>query len=411
MRPACKILLVTFAVLFTIGSPSFVPAAEAPLPAVARLAYDKGLIAAEQQAWNLAISNFTDAQKADERHPRILYSLGLAHARAGHEAAATAWLKTYLAAAPGAVDADAVRQEMARLESATDSKIRKIYEAAQSAANQVPAREIRLTRLYNLAVSQANSGYFKELQQTTADMCNAYPTPGKCDNLKEYFLWKNYIKYLADVGEFQKAKKLADSIEDLALEIGAQCNIIEGHVSLGDCKTAGENLTWLELRSNLIASFAVGRIKASKNPQDDIDNLSFYGHVTLRLSEIYAKNGQPEDYRRTLTAADRLATEYSMEPKLRSEIAAALKKDPAGMKTCPDLGRMDQVKEWIRLARETDSDRAAVDLEGRLLETKKETSSDKLSNGLTEIADDLAQRMKKIRVLDKQCELASSLKK
>jgi hypothetical protein len=81
------------------------------------------------------------------------------------------------------------------------------------------------------------------------------------------------------------------------------------------------------------------------------------------------------------------------------------------MKECPDLGWLDQIGEWIKLAGETSADRAAVDLKGRLQETKKGTSSDKLSHGLKQVADDFAQRMKKIRALAKRCELAYSLKK
>lgn len=407
----CKFLIVTLASLLSVSS--FLPtlSAEAPMPAEARQSYDKGLIAAEQEAWNLAIGNFTEARKSAERHPRILYSLGLAHVRAGHEPAGIAWLKAYLAAAPGAPDAEAVRKEVARLESEADANIRNIYEAALSAAIQVPEREIRLTRLYNLAVSQMDAGYFQEFQKTRDEMCNAYPTPGKCDNVKGYFLWKNYIKYLADVGEYQKAGQLADSIDELSQWLGADCIIIDSQISLGDCKAASEKLSRFELRCNMMKSFAIDRIKKGQNPENDLRILTLYVSAMLNLSEAYAKNGQPEHYQRTLTAGDQLAEEYKLSPELRSEIAAALKKDPAGMKECPDLGRLDQVGEWVKLAGETSADRAAVDLKGRLQETKKETSSDKLSHGLKQVADDLAQRMKKIHALAKRCELASSLKK
>ena len=94
------------------------PAAEAPLPDKARQAYERGLIAAEQEAWEVAIQCFTEAQKAAEREPRVLYALGLAHAKAGHKAEGITWLRAYLDAAPQAPNAGAVREEIARLEGA-----------------------------------------------------------------------------------------------------------------------------------------------------------------------------------------------------------------------------------------------------------------------------------------------------
>ena len=132
------------------------------LPPDAQKAYDRGLIAASEEAWELAISSFSEAQMLAEKDPRILYSLGLAHAHAEHNLAGAAWLRAYLAAVPKAENADAVRSETARLELADQENQKKIFAASHAAANQIPWLDLRWKRLSELANTEAASGFIED---------------------------------------------------------------------------------------------------------------------------------------------------------------------------------------------------------------------------------------------------------
>src|SRR5690348_1882754 len=72
-----------------------------PIPETdAEALYNAGVEAAGRQDWRNAIAYFTAAHQRAHLVPKYMYNLGLAHARAGHEVAAIAWLSTYLLAAP-----------------------------------------------------------------------------------------------------------------------------------------------------------------------------------------------------------------------------------------------------------------------------------------------------------------------
>src|SRR4051794_13442673 len=58
--------------------------------------YQAGLEAANRQDWRVAIAYLTAAHQRAPLVSTYMYNLGLAHARAGHEVAAIAWLIAYL---------------------------------------------------------------------------------------------------------------------------------------------------------------------------------------------------------------------------------------------------------------------------------------------------------------------------
>jgi hypothetical protein len=101
-------------------------AADSPLPPAAQPSYERGLAAFDRGEWSLAIRHLLEAERAASLAPQVLLHLGLAHARAGHEAAAVAWLQAYLAVAPGSHYAPRLRNEVRRLEVAVDATIHRI---------------------------------------------------------------------------------------------------------------------------------------------------------------------------------------------------------------------------------------------------------------------------------------------
>jgi tetratricopeptide (TPR) repeat protein len=112
--------------------------AQNTLPPQAQAELDRGLAAAEQKQWVLAIKHFAEAQNTAKTSPQVLFNLGLAHDKAGHELAALAWLQAYLAAAPRADNANAIRKEIVRLDVATEAKINTLAKLAMDAANKMP---------------------------------------------------------------------------------------------------------------------------------------------------------------------------------------------------------------------------------------------------------------------------------
>jgi tetratricopeptide (TPR) repeat protein len=93
---------------------------------------DKGLAAAQRNDWPAAIEAFAHAQTYDApEDPVVLFNLGLANAKAGRDLAALKYLHAYLAVAPNAPNAAAVRKEIAERKKAAREKLTKIFRTAR----------------------------------------------------------------------------------------------------------------------------------------------------------------------------------------------------------------------------------------------------------------------------------------
>jgi len=88
----------------------------APLPLEAQAAMRKGILAAKEQEWLIAIQSFEDARRTAPEAPEVLYNLGLAESKiSGRELRAIAWFGAYLTAAPDAPNSAAVNEFIAAL--------------------------------------------------------------------------------------------------------------------------------------------------------------------------------------------------------------------------------------------------------------------------------------------------------
>jgi tetratricopeptide (TPR) repeat protein len=118
-----------------IAAPPHAPAPRHQLAEAAKDPLQRGLIAAQQQDWKLAIRYLTDAQKADPDAPEILFNLGLASSKLpGYELRSMAWFQAYLLADPDAANASAVRSQLFETEIAFESKVGKILEQLEGIA-------------------------------------------------------------------------------------------------------------------------------------------------------------------------------------------------------------------------------------------------------------------------------------
>lgn len=154
----------TFVLLCCVAASALLRA-QNTLPPQAQAELDRGLAAAEEKQWDLAIKHFAEAQNTARTNPQILFNLGLAHDKAGHELAALAWLQAYLAAAPRAPNADAIRKEIARLDIATEAKINTLAKLAIDSANKLPGPSG--DKAYVL-------GYLAEVYEAIGDFHAAY---------------------------------------------------------------------------------------------------------------------------------------------------------------------------------------------------------------------------------------------
>jgi len=109
------------------------------LSAEARDALQRGLTAAQRHEWDAAIKHFRTAYGlAPFDAPRPLINLGLATQRAGNrEAVAIAWFRAYLAAAPGALNVDKVRDNIRQLEKKLNADIDKLITETRRIAARI----------------------------------------------------------------------------------------------------------------------------------------------------------------------------------------------------------------------------------------------------------------------------------
>jgi len=93
----------------------------------AQEALRKGLAAAGQKQWEIAIRYFGDAHAASPLLPEALFNLGLSEAQVpGRELRAICWFEAYLAAAPEAANTQAVRSQIDELDVRAEVNARKM---------------------------------------------------------------------------------------------------------------------------------------------------------------------------------------------------------------------------------------------------------------------------------------------
>lgn len=97
--------------------------------------FSRGLVAAQQQDWKLAIRYFLDAHKADPDAPQIWFNLGLASSKLpGYEFRAIAWFKAFLLASPNASNAAVIRSQITQLEVVFESRLNRLIDPLEAVA-------------------------------------------------------------------------------------------------------------------------------------------------------------------------------------------------------------------------------------------------------------------------------------
>jgi len=197
----CLSLAIPLGALAQTSAPA---SAQAPLPPEAQDALKKGVIAAQQQDFLLAIRYFQDARKLAPDAPEIYKDLGLAESKIpGRELRAIAWFGAYLAAEPNAPNAAAVKEQIDVLGVKGRSNTSRLLKAVQDA-----------------------------VQKTSSDK----------DTFQSDKNYSAVVNLCAEVGDFAAALKTVDLIKSEFMKTPAQVAIAEAQIRAGDFADAKDTL-------------------------------------------------------------------------------------------------------------------------------------------------------------------------
>lgn len=219
-------------ILATIAFVALPAPSRAEVPPEAQPAFDKGVLAAKQQEWDVALQSFKDARKIAPTAPEIYYNLGLTESKIpGRELRAIAWLTAYLAAEPTTPNATAVIREIDSLDIKSQSNLIRLVNDAANRENMAQVlqilasissdrREAEADVIYadlNLAKAQADVGNSlaevamvkAAAEAVTSETINTADTSDTVGDIAEQ---------LAKAGDFGAAVEIADLCEQIAHE-------------------------------------------------------------------------------------------------------------------------------------------------------------------------------------------------
>ena len=174
------------------------------LGAEAEKAFQRGLIAAQQGQWTVALRYFEEARKPAAHQPQILFNIGLAESKLpGRELRAAAWLRAYLAARPGASNEKAVRELIGALDVRLEGTLETILRQARDLALRLPAGFDRNEALQKIGRTQATMRDFAGAKETVARMA---PDDGSGPG------W--VARALAEAGDVAGAKQVVAAIKE-----------------------------------------------------------------------------------------------------------------------------------------------------------------------------------------------------
>ena len=167
LRPLARLLAGVFASLLmqeAFGAPTMPPKAEAALKL--------GLAAAQKQDWAAALTNFQNALTLAPTATQIAFDLGLANDKmGGHQFAALAWYRAYLALLPDAARPAKLVARVAALEAQEVATEQALISRAKAVNRQVPVN-IQLGGLEQIANAEATMGQSAAALKTIADASN-----------------------------------------------------------------------------------------------------------------------------------------------------------------------------------------------------------------------------------------------
>jgi tetratricopeptide (TPR) repeat protein len=258
----------------------------AELPPEAQEAMKKGIIAAKQQDYLLAVRYFQDARKIAPDAPEIFFNLGLAESKIpSRELRAIAWFGAYLAATTNAPNAAAVKDQIDALDIKSQSNISHIIQSAQDAASKlsqpdsfwgqvagfwaesgdftaalktvdlIPFSYNKIYALVGIAKVQINAGDRVGGQQTLASARKIGDLTQNTDwhySGGQSSAYQAIAEAQAEAGDIAGAQNTAELIQEAYVKCQAQIAIAKAQTKAGDIAGANQTLGAAEKTSNLI---------------------------------------------------------------------------------------------------------------------------------------------------------------
>ena len=198
---------------------------QAELPPEAQAAMRKGVIAAQQKDFQLALLYFDQARHLAPDTPEVFYNLGLAEANIpGRELRAIAWFGAYLAVNPNAPNAAAVKQQIEVLEVTNQSKTSRLIKTVQDAADQI--HDGGDQTLYSMAKLWAKTGDIAAALRITNAIKDA--------SWKDSSLSDNIVSAQGTAGDIRGAQKTAELVQGATWKDRAQAYIARAQANSGD---------------------------------------------------------------------------------------------------------------------------------------------------------------------------------
>lgn len=313
MKTFFKSILVVLTSLTLTASVYAAEPTPDPLPPAAQEVFDKGIMAAREQGYLVAIRYLQDARKLAPQAPQIFRSLGAVEAKiTGRELRAIAWYGAYLAAHPNAPDAADVKNEIVRLNIKNQIVLSGLIKSVQDAASQV-SDNMRENSLSQVPVLWAKAGDIPAALKTV-DLLESDVYKGSA--------FKEIAVVQATAGDFDGAHQTADLIEREDYKSGAQAAIADAQISSGDLSGAQKTLTAslktaVAIEGDQAKGFALWNIAEAQLKTGDIAgaqktaDLIQYEYYKLlpqaSIAKAQAANGDMVGAKATLAAAQRTA--------------------------------------------------------------------------------------------------------
>jgi hypothetical protein len=255
---------------------------ESTLPPKAQAAVKKGLSAAKQQEWIVAIRYFNEARQAAPDSPVPLVNLGLAESQLpGRELRAICCFEAYLALVPNAINAPSVRQQIIDLDVRAEANAQKLIELLKGAAANY-SDDKKGGALENIASLLVRCG--------DLDAAEAIVDQSKDDNTKDE-VKDQIVQDLAGSGRFADAIKLAEEFKsDSYYKIVCFKTIALAQIEAGLLSDARTSL-------DVLSTTAKGSYYWDKVNYDP------YYEVLFRLAEAEYQSGQHEQAAALLESA------------------------------------------------------------------------------------------------------------
>ncbi len=326
--PAPRLYLLIWLAFLSLAQPFAALAqanAPAELPPAAQEALEKGIIAAQQQEYLLAIRLFQDARKIAPAAPILFFNLGLAESKIpGRELRAMTWFGAYLEASPGAANVAAVKQQIKELDVKNQGSLSRLIRGAEDAAKQFGdaanfdrqdslgevaelwARSGDLETAFQTAAGIQNEGMKGQaqskilgVQADTGDIAGAKTT---ADRLRSDFkngALNRIASAQAKSGDIMGAIKTAANIQDVETKNYAQGAIAEAQAKAGDIVGAQKSANSMQegVHKEIVkehianAQIKAGEIVGAQKTADSIQAAGIRNHLRFQIGQLQAESG------------------------------------------------------------------------------------------------------------------------